>query len=152
MFYLNGFQFETVYMYTRYLESTQISGFFLEIRSELTGHEASVHVRQDNIKVCRSHTDVSSQLVSAVIAEYRSNSVSLYKLYKKFTTSRHIEMLCNKSSLTTSLQQIEKLSNKSATFHKMLQLVVQQIHDKSNKWSLAEYFIQVMSMRSSNVG
>jgi len=37
----------------------------------------------------------------------------------------------------TNLQQIEQLYNKSATFHKILQLVAQQIHNWSNKWNSA---------------
>jgi len=43
----------------------------------------------------------------------------------------NVERLYNKSMHTTNLQQIEQLFNKSATFHKILQLVVQQIHSRS---------------------
>jgi hypothetical protein len=79
------------------------------------------------------------------------NKSITFRLFDKSTTSRHITMLricCgldNKSTtnrsigvwLSTCPQQVKKLYNKSATLRQVVQLVVQQIHSKSNKWSLS---------------
>jgi hypothetical protein len=89
--------------------------------------------------------------VQQVVQQINNKSTSNLQLFDKITTFRHVEMLwicCgvnNKSTtnrnngvwLSTCPQQVEKLYNKSTALRQVVQPDAQQIHNKSNKWSLS---------------